>query len=216
MTNHIHLLLNKSYKTPKDHIINHENTNISENWIKSCDVSILPLSFGSRSLTYLTNQANAECGQERAPRIWCQGGAQLAGTESTWKCHRLLASVFFRGWETLLSNVSERSPTIIIGTWSFPSVCGMPRRNGLAKAYKHVTTQVTLFQKHATPPRATGWIIRNYSRDKREPPINPKAFPPIYKHLSYMAQMMANLTDSSINDTPLRVLLCYSSAVATW
>lgn len=114
---------------------------------------------------------------------------------------------FFRGWETLLSNVSERSPAIIIGTWSFPSVCGMPTRNGLAEAYKHVTTQVTLFQKHATPPRATGWIIRNYSRDKREPPINPKAFPPVYKHLSYMAQKMANLANSSINDTPLRALL---------
>lgn len=74
----------------------------------------------------------------------------------------------------------------------------MPTRNGLAKAYHYVTTQVTLFQKYASLPRATGWIIRHYSRDKRELHINSKTSPPVCKHLSYMARKMANQVSVSL------------------
>ena len=55
-------------------------------------------------------------------------------------------------------------PRITIETWSFQSTCGMPTRSGLAKAYKHVTTQVTSVQKQA--PKPLGKLV--LGKDKRK------------------------------------------------
>lgn len=64
----------------------------------------------------------------------------------------------------------------------------MPTSNGLAEAYKYVTTQVIVLQKHTTLPRVPERIRRNYSRDKRKRHRNSETLCPMYKCFPYTAQ----------------------------
>lgn len=63
----------------------------------------------------------------RSPMGWAVGPPE--GVADVWSV------CFSQGWGTLLNSVSERSPEIVIGTWSLQSIYGTPTRNGLAKAY---------------------------------------------------------------------------------
>lgn len=96
-------------------------------------------------------------------------------------------------------------PRITIETWSFQSTCGMPTRSGLAKAYKHVTTQVTLVQKQA--PKPLGKLV--LGKDKRKS-VTHKLFR-VYKPL-ICAEGSRSCTRSN-NEALLRLPLCLKAVV---
>ena len=151
-------------QTPKYYIINHETLTFPKNELKAVIFPFHCLFWSQKPYPPYPPGKH---------RVWAKKGTQdvVPGRSPTgqhWdhlKVWQTLGQCFPQSWNTLPSNVPGRCPTITREAWSFQSIYGMLTRHGLAKAYKYVTTRVTLFQKHATLPRATAWIIRNCSRE---------------------------------------------------
>lgn len=132
--------------------------------------------------------------------------------QAHWKVSQTFGQCFFLRAEN--HNVSERSPGITIGTWSFQSIYVLAK-NWLGQGLQICHNTGELISETCCSPQSH-WV--NYKelqqRQKKESQINSKIFPPVYKHLSYMAQTMANLVYSRTNDSPQGSLASESSDAA--
>lgn len=184
MTSNIYLLLSMSCKTWK-YIINHEKLLFQKNGLNAVLFPLHYLLWVPELLPSWPTRLWAEKGiwdlvPGRSPMGWAVGPPE--GVTDIWPV------CLSQGRGTLLKSVSERAPESVIGSWGLQSIYGMPTSNGLAKAYKYVTTQAIVSQKHTTLPRVPERIRRNYSRDKRKRHRSSETLCPMYKCFPYAAQ----------------------------